>query len=142
MDAIRTATLADAEELAFLVTELGYPSTAQRTGGFLATLLVDDGCDVLVFDCEGHLAGCVLVGERRSLTSESCAEVMGLVTHSAYRKRGVGRALMRAAEDWAASRGLRKLRLRTNLVRSDAHAFYKRIGYSAVKEQRVYEREL
>jgi len=47
----------------------------------------------------------------------------------AYRLRGIGRILMRAAEDWLIEQGCPKLNLQLRDVNDDAALFYERLGY-------------
>ncbi len=42
----------------------------------------------------------------------------------------MGRALMRAAEDWASGRGYRLVVLDTGTANTRARAFYRRLGYA------------
>jgi hypothetical protein len=42
----------------------------------------------------------------------------------------------------AAERGYRKLRVRSNVVREDAHRFYEREGFRRTKTQMVLDRKL
>jgi GNAT superfamily N-acetyltransferase len=107
----------------------------------LSFILASPDHDVLVFD-DGEVIAWVGLTVSHSLTSEPHASLMGLVVDAGHRSRGIGQAMMEAAEQWARDRGLGHLRLRTNLVRADAHRFYERIGYKPVKEQRVYEKRL
>ena len=75
--------------------------------------------------CEGDaLAGSVMVG-----FDGHRGWVYYLATHPARRGRGIGRALMAAAEDWLRARGCPKIPL---MVRGDnlaAKGFYAAIGY-------------
>jgi len=45
------------------------------------------------------------------------------------RGRGVGRALVSAAEEVLAGEGCGLLEITSNVRRADAHAFYERLGY-------------
>jgi GNAT superfamily N-acetyltransferase len=65
-----------------------------------------------------------------------------MVVDEKKRRSGVGRALMAAAERWAKSRGVKLLRLRTEISRADAHAFYESLGYARLKTQHVYRKPL
>ena len=52
-----------------------------------------------------------------------------LAVREDQRKRGVGRALMRAAEQWAAERGVPKLQLMVRTGNEPVLAFYDSLGY-------------
>ena len=52
------------------------------------------------------------------------------------------RRLMEEAEQWARDKGCRSVRLRSNVVRAEAHAFYERLGYSVFKTQKNYRKML
>jgi DNA invertase Pin-like site-specific DNA recombinase len=60
-----------------------------------------------------------------------CARIMSFVVGPEHRGRGVGRALISAAEDWARQRGARDNMLTTHKRSSDAHRFYRSVGYEA-----------
>jgi|SRR5215211_2828190 len=60
-----------------------------------------------------------------------CARIMSFVVGSGHRGRGVGRALISAAEDWARQRGARDIMLTTHKRRAGAHRFYRSVGYEA-----------
>ena len=52
---------------------------------------------------------------------------------ASWRRRGVGNALMDAAESWAAAQGLELLYLETGLDNEAAQTFYRRRGYEKVR---------
>jgi len=55
--------------------------------------------------------------------------ILALVTLSAARRRGIGRALIATAEKDFAQRGVTRVALDTRLTRKDAHKFYESLGY-------------
>lgn len=57
------------------------------------------------------------------------AELTELIVHPAFRRRGVGRALITRIEDEARSHGATILVLMTAWRNTQAHAFYHSIGY-------------
>jgi GNAT superfamily N-acetyltransferase len=69
-------------------------------------------------------------------------EILGNVVGEQWRERGVGRALMAAAEQSASDHGVSVVRLRSGSHRDDAHAFYRAVGYREQKTQRVFVREV
>ncbi len=58
------------------------------------------------------------------------AELTELYVERLYRRQGVGRALVAAAEALARERGARELFLVTGLTNGNAQAFYRGLGYA------------
>lgn len=87
------------------------------------------GHRIIVADMDGTLAGVLHVFERPALEKPCEAVVQALVVDSNWRSAGVGEALMREAEAWAARRGLASTALYTRIDRDRARTFYERIGY-------------
>lgn len=135
---IRPAFPADAEALAGLCGELGYPSTVSQIQDRLR-LLDDPERTLLVAEAEGGLAGFIDVHIQRVVEADPYAEVGGLVVRATHRGEGLGAALLAAAADWGRRRGLMVMWIRANLAREGAHDFYPAVGCRRVKDQRVYE---
>jgi GNAT superfamily N-acetyltransferase len=86
--------------------------------------------DRLLLGLDGeHVAGAAHLRVSRDLTTEETAEVVGIYVFKDYRRQGVGRHLIAAAETWALESGRARLLLRTNVVRTDTHAFFSSMGY-------------
>ncbi|HNY29261.1 MAG TPA: GNAT family N-acetyltransferase [Fibrobacteria bacterium] len=60
----------------------------------------------------------------------SWAIIENVVTHEAWRRRGIARRLMGMAIDFAKARGCYKVCLLSNHTRAEAHAFYESLGFS------------
>jgi ribosomal protein S18 acetylase RimI-like enzyme len=78
---------------------------------------------------KGDVVGFVSVGETKHFTGQIDGYVGELVTSEALEGRGVGRALMAAAENWARQRGLSNLTLETGAANVRARRFYQHLGY-------------
>ena len=79
----------------------------------------------------GEVVGLATVHLRHALNHAApLAQLSLLVVDERVRGRGVGRALVAAAEAWAREQGCHRMIVTTALQRSDAHAFYERIGYA------------
>ena len=140
--AIRQARPGDAAELARLSTQLGYPMAPSVAAAQLAEVAGHADHALLVAETTDGLAGWIQVSVPRIFESPSAAEIAGLIVDEAARGEGVGPRLLRAAEDWAHARGCRAIRVRSNVVRARAHAFYEREGYRKVKVQQVFEKRI
>jgi GNAT superfamily N-acetyltransferase len=135
---VRTAAATDAEALAGLCDELGYPSTVAEVRERLC-LLDDPERTLLVAEAGDALAGFVDVHVQRVVEADPYAEVGGLVVNAGYRGHGLGTALLTAAGEWARERDLTIMWIRANLARQGVHDFYPAVGCRHVKDQRVYE---
>jgi ribosomal protein S18 acetylase RimI-like enzyme len=137
---IRYAVLDDAPAIAALATQLGYPSQSEETEARLLDVLERPDNAVLVAEEEGFVVGWLQVVGTHYIDSEPFALITGLVVAETLRSRGIGAALVEAAVEWAAGHGYRTIRVRSNVVRERAHAFYERLGFSRVKNQVVFVR--
>lgn len=137
---VRSARLDDVPELARLTTELGYPSPLADLEGRLAAALDDPGRAVFVAEVGGRVAGWIDVAERRPLQEGRSAEIGGLVVAADLHRIGLGRALVAAAEQWAAGRGLASMTVRSRSTRAGAHAFYRGLGFEDVKTSLVFRK--
>lgn len=125
---IRDARRGDAEAVARLLTELGYPSDAGAVDERLERLRVV-GDRVLVAEVDGDVVGLAHLQVTPALERDRPAAKLGaLIVDEAQRGRGVGRALVEATEAEARLRGCELLFLTTAERRDDAHAFYERVG--------------
>ncbi len=140
---MRAATPADAPQIAKLSGQLGYPASADEVRKRLAELAGDARSLVLVAEAApGEVVGWIHVQECHLIETDTRAEVCGLVVEENHRSRGTGRILMQHAENWARSRGCATLVLRSNVLRTRAHAFYERLGYQTIKTQKYFRKTL
>lgn len=129
----------DAPRLAELSTQLGYPASADDIARRLAKLLPRTEHFLRVAESPaGEAIGWIHAEERQILESGPWCEIMGLVVDAGQRGHGAGRALVSEVEAWARDRGVRAVKVRSNVAREDSHPFYLRLGYARSKTQHVY----
>ena len=120
----------DVECVAVLITELGYPATSADIARRFERIDGHDEQILLVADAGGEAIGPDFdVAVHPYLENDASAEILGLVVTDAQRGRGVGAALVDAAEAWAVRQGCGFLRVRSRVIRERAHAFYERHGF-------------
>lgn len=139
---IREARMEDAGDLARLSAQLGYPCRDREVETRLARREGRDDGTVLVVEEEGRVLAWASLEVVDRFYIETFAELTGLVVDEARRRQGLGELLIEAAERWTRARGLDTLRLKTNVVRREAHLFYERLGFEKVKEQFTYLKQL
>jgi ribosomal protein S18 acetylase RimI-like enzyme len=142
MVTIRPMEEGDLPSVTALTTQLGYPSTVDAIARRYRAIVAGDACALYVAEVDGAVAGWVYVCGVFLLEDDARAEVWGLVVDEQRRRQGIGEALMREAEQWARDAGYREARLRSNVTRTGAHAFYRRIGYSTTKTSHIFWKAL
>lgn len=140
---VRPAKLADAPQLASLAAQLGYPSTGEQVRGRLGDILEDATHAILVAEGQGYrITGYIEVFPFRTIGSDPRMEIASLVVEESCRSQGVGRLLMKHAEQWGRSRGFKEAGLRSNVIRERAHRFYENLGYRVNKTQKSFRKLL
>jgi GNAT superfamily N-acetyltransferase len=127
--AVRPATTADAERIAALFTDEGYPSgpsdIVERLGRFDSP-----HSRVLVADHDGEILGFVAVHALpRFEHSDRIVRIMALVVDAGVRERGIGRLLMEEAEKAGREVGAVFAEVTAGHHRPDARRLYEEIGY-------------
>lgn len=140
---IRRARSSDAERLAVLSGELGYPATPSEMRARLSR--VKAAADNAVFVAEngdGQLIGWLHASVTRLLEVPLRTEVNGLVVAEGHRSGGAGARLLDAAENWARKKKCVNMSVRSNVLRERAHGFYERNGYEHYKTQKAFRKPL
>jgi GNAT superfamily N-acetyltransferase len=115
---VRTATADDADDIARLLGELGYPADPREVPSRLSAI-----------DSTGAALGMMALARLFTLHSSApVAYITALVTAQSARRHGVGRMLVEEAKSWARATGCNRLTLTSAEHRSDAHAFYPSCG--------------
>jgi len=128
---IRGAAEEDAPAIADLLTQLGYPTSAEQARLRLARILPDPAWATLVFEGLGRMLAFGGIQVSASYEHDTpVARIVAMVVDEAARRRGVGGELVAALERRAASMGARKIVVTSASRRADAHAFYEKLGYA------------
>ncbi|HYV43770.1 MAG TPA: GNAT family N-acetyltransferase [Myxococcaceae bacterium] len=141
----RPARMDDLPGLVDLVGQLGYPTEARAMEGRLDRLLARPLVHRVVVapgPTGGKLLGAVHATRRETIESDDHVEISGLIVDAEARGTGVGKLLVAAAERWARDLGLPTVRVRSNVVRTGAHDFYRRLGFRELKQQIAFIKEL
>ena len=135
---IRQASESDAEALASLVAELGYPTEPATALQRLDDATKAGDC-VLVAVHHSRVIGLALLHRTPFLHRPPDGRISTLVVSEDYRGRGVGSRLLKAAEsvfrDWQCKR----VEVSSGAQRQDAHRFYVREGYSEQPKRFIKE---
>jgi ribosomal protein S18 acetylase RimI-like enzyme len=128
---IRSARRDDAQAIAGLLGELGYPASAGEVRSRLDRLLGHSDRDVLVTESAGELVG---VAAYQVITllerSRYHCRLTTLAVRSDHRRRGIARKLVAAVESAAREADCFRLEVTTQVRRKEALAFYEANGFT------------
>jgi N-acetylglutamate synthase-like GNAT family acetyltransferase len=129
---IRDARPADAESVAALIGELGYPTTADEITRRSAHATEHGNGRILVAEVDGVVRGVATLYHIRHIhrTGGDICRITAFVITEALRGTGIGRALITAIEAHAAGSGCSRVEVTSATPRTGAHAFYRRLGYT------------
>jgi len=127
---IREAELNDAADLTTLMRELGYETQRPEMEMRLESILTNPSYKTFVAIMDGRVCGMIGTVTYPSYEhNDPSGRILVLVTASATRRRGIGRALVATAEKDFSQRGIRRIALNTSLTREEAYKFYESLGY-------------
>ena len=132
---IREATIEDAFAICNIsCADLGYDCSCEFVSTRISNL--DKGREkVFVAEVNGIVAGYIHAEKHQTLYFEPMINILGLAVSSEFRRRGIGRMLLKRAEHWANEVGIHKIRLNSGASRKEAHLFYRAMGYNNEKGQ-------
>ena len=128
---IRGPEAGDMEALADLMTQLGYETRASEMEMRMETILANKNYATFVAVSEGKVCG--MIGTYTCYTYEHnspSARILALIVSEKMRGRGVGEALIAAAERDLAQRNIRRVAVNARFERTRAHEFYEKLGYT------------
>lgn len=127
---IRLAALRDAEAIAPLLAQLGYPTAADELGERIERLADRPDGEVLVAELDGEVVGLAAYQliDLIERPDPQC-RITALVVDDRHRRRGVAYALLHAIEETARDFACFRLEVTTHADRSDAFAFYRAAGF-------------
>jgi GNAT superfamily N-acetyltransferase len=138
---IRAAKPADAEAIALLSRELGYPAELKTVRERLRRILGREDQRVVVAEIpSGAVCGWLQAHSSIAVESGLRVEIVGLIVSETMRRRGVGRCLVEYAETWAKEISAETVVVRSNAKRVESRVFYPSLGFLPSKTQVVYRK--
>jgi ribosomal protein S18 acetylase RimI-like enzyme len=127
---VRAVEATDFEALADLMTQLGYETRASEMQMRMEPILANKNYATFVGISDGKVCG--MIGTLTCYTYEHnspSARILALVVSEKMRGRGVGEALIAAAEKNLAQRNIKRVAVNARFERTRAHEFYQKLGY-------------
>lgn len=133
---IREACESDASAIWELnCLEMGYEYPIDATSQKLNVLLHSKADKIYVAVSENVVVGYIHANDYDVIYAPHMKNIMGIAVSSNCKRQGIGRALLKKAEDWARITDASGVRLVSGMTRTEAHIFYHSCGYTGDKEQ-------
>ena len=127
---IREACLNDSASVAGLMSQLGYPTSGEEMKQRLEGILPDSDYMTFVAEHQKDVVGVIGVGIYRYYEQNGTyGRLLALVVDEKLKGQGIGARLVDEAERWMKERGVSSIVVNSGKQRSEAHRFYKRLGY-------------
>ncbi|HET8606839.1 MAG TPA: GNAT family N-acetyltransferase [Gaiellaceae bacterium] len=135
---VELASAVGAEPEGWLISDATWRTVGEERRYLRATRRHPDAV-VLVAELDEAVVGRLSISRDPHPASRHVAD-LGLMVAAGHRRRGVGRALLRAAEDWARGAGVLKLELHVFPYNDAAIALYESCGYEREGYRRSHYR--
>jgi GNAT superfamily N-acetyltransferase len=137
---IREARLEDTGFITELTWQMGYKTTDEKIQQRLTEIAgFSDQC-FFVAEKGKKVIGWIHAFRTLRMESGSFVEIGGLVVDEDHFGKGAGKALIDKVVEWTLEKGEKKVRVRCSSIRGEAHRFYEKQGFKAIKEQKVFDR--
>lgn len=128
---LRSASLMDADDVAALLSDLGYPCDREDASERIHAIIANDRQALVLARHDGVVAGLIALDFMYYLPlGTTTCRITAMVVTAEAQGRGLGRQLLREAERRARVGGAARLEITSGSQRLDAHAFYRACGYS------------
>ncbi|TDQ27514.1 GNAT family N-acetyltransferase [Tenacibaculum caenipelagi] len=139
---IRNAEIKDSESITELSNQLGYEAVNAEIQNRLKKILEHPDNCIYVATQNKKVVGWIHGFYSMRVESDFFVEIGGLVVSDNFRKNGIGKKLVDKVIEWADLKNCRKVRVRCNVIRTESHKFYEKIGFEINKEQKIFNKQL
>lgn len=140
---IREATIMDTGVIHALNTHvLHHEIPLEAAKKQVAYLVSSPFHQLFVYEEDKKVIGYIQLSEYTSTYEKQLINVVGLAVDPIFHGQGIGKKLVQHAEKWASERGITGLRLNSGVERTEAHAFYQHLGFTEIKEQKQFKKDL
>jgi N-acetylglutamate synthase-like GNAT family acetyltransferase len=132
MISIRKPTLNDATILTDLLDQLGYKMALPTLLENMQSYMEDPDRALLIAEKEGKVVGCIAIDIAQTFhRPEKHMRVVSLVVDRAHKRKGIGKLLLKEAEELAKQRGCWVIEVTSSIrrQREGTHDFYLNNGY-------------
>jgi GNAT superfamily N-acetyltransferase len=125
-----------------LSEQLGYKTDYLGFSKRFQSLMSSPEHEIIVAKSDTGIVAWMHLGIRRLLEDEDFAQLAAVVVSEQMRGSGIGKHLVKIAEDWSRTLGFATLRLHSSFLREKAHQFYLDNGYTHSKSSKLFVKDL
>ena len=135
---VRAASRDDCSGITHLTNQPGYPSTEEKICEIMDLVLSHKDHQVFIAEIENSIVGYIHLIQSMRIGSNPFVEIAAFIIDESSRGGGVGSSLIEKSQKWATGKGLADIRIRSNIIRQEAHKFFQNRGFQNIKTQEVF----
>jgi N-acetylglutamate synthase-like GNAT family acetyltransferase len=135
---IRSAQKEDCSGINQLTNQLGYSSSFEKICEIMDLVLDHTDHQVYIAEKDNSIIGYIHLIQSIRIGSSPFVEIAAFIIDESARSIGVGSSLIKETENWASGLGLKDIRIRSNIIRQEAHKFFQNRGFQNIKTQEVF----
>lgn len=139
---LRNVKKEDSKEVKKLAEELGYPSSEEKITEILEKVIQHDDHRMVVAENAQELVGYIHMVSSMRVGSDPFVEIAALSVLEKFQKKGIGKALISESQNMANEKGINFVRIRSNIIREEAHKFFEQRGFRNLKTQEVFIKKI
>ena len=132
---IREMIVEDASAVTALSHQLGYPLSHDEIAVNIQAVINSNDHTAFVAEYENKVIGWIGCTQAILVEIKPQCEITGLIIDKEFQRKGIGKFLIEKVKQWAKEKGNKKLSLRCNVKRVEAHQFYLHLGFRDIKKQ-------
>ena len=132
----------DAKAVNWLSHQLGYPLTVDETTANIKAVINSQDHIAFMAEFNNKVVGWIGASQAFMIEVMPHCEINGLVIDKDFYGKGIGKLLIEKVKQWAEEKGNKKLSLRCNIRRVEAHAFYTHLGFKDLKQQTNFVKDI
>ncbi len=133
---IRTATTNDNFTIADIIKDsMGYDNSPALIKENLERILLLNTDLILIAEYDRQPVGFIHAENYDCLYDSPLKDLMSFAVKQKYQNKGIGTALIKSVEKWAAETGRKGIRILSDMNFEKGHRFYSSLGYAVNKQQ-------
>jgi len=132
-------TIEHAHDVHRLSEQLGYPLSTTQLETNIKEVASSQSHIAFVALCNNQIVGWIYGFRAVLIESKPFIEIGGLIVDENFRNAGIGKKLIKKIKDWALENVINEVRVRSNVLRNEAHKFYLNNGFAEIKQQKVFQ---